>query len=473
MPTLEFLTFSGDPKIALRDEKLRRAIKSTATRSTRSSESQRVASHHESQSKATKKTTQQGGVRRFRFKSRHPPPAVSNALVALQQATSPSDSRLPFWDSIVRPLEGDAWKLLHYYRYYFRPNSWAINARKDWFTFVIEDQAATHATLSFVSLNRDLETGRVKSPMTLHHRMRAMQLVQTGIRKADPHLNDALIGAIALLAITEGLEGQTIASLTHVEALEKLIELRGGSLKIQHNEALLRLVAWAVLCRRPAIPYATDLSKLLESEEYLSVPTFELEGIPFASSFHESIYHVLDKPAQHLIRLLNLLPDYYPNDDTPSRQRQKTSRLIYLIEQQMRVTSTEALSPLADVLHSATHLYIYLVLRQIPHRTSFVQKRSFMLKSALDAVNNLSTGQYKFTEAFRLVILWATTIHYCSHLPNQGIKEEAFQLKQAMIMCEAFEYEKLVFNLRKIAWIGDFCESELLGLIEKLAYVRI
>lgn len=460
MPKFEFLTFSSHPQVALQDETLRRAIRATATRATRSRESQRVAVSHELRSKASKQASQKGGTNRFRLK-----PSVS--LVESQPPAASSELSLPlnkhvsFWYSIVAPLGGEAWRLLQYYRCFFRPNSWAINAKHDWFTFIIQDKAATHATLSFVSLNRDLEEGSKVSSWTLHHRMRAIQLIRDGIENASSHPTDGLIGAVALVAITEGLEGDSLTSVAHVKALEKLVELRGGAKEIKHNEALTRLVAWADLCRTSNVSDGTQLSTLLNDEKDLTQSETDPKPSEGLLHFHETAY-------LELIQSLNLLPNNHPNDATPPAQRQTTSRLIYRIEQQIGrfryhhcVSCEGTMGLLARALHCAAHLYVSLVLRQIPRRTSLVTRRSWIVGITLDPLfDSIISGQHP-DEMSRIVTLWATTVRFCSLPSERRTLEDISQLRQLMKICGVNTFESLVEVLKRITWIDEFCEVDL------------
>lgn len=61
----------------------------------------------------------------------------------------------------------------------------SLNAKSDWFSFLISDAATAYGTLSLVSLNRDLERGNAVSVVTLYHRALAMNLGRERLGNLD------------------------------------------------------------------------------------------------------------------------------------------------------------------------------------------------------------------------------------------------------------------------------------------------
>ena len=78
-----------------------------------------------------------------------------------------------------------------------------MDGKQEWFAFVIEDPVSTHATLALVGLNRDLEEGNTVSRSSLHHRTAALKLIREELESSISLPKDSLIGAVALLAVTE------------------------------------------------------------------------------------------------------------------------------------------------------------------------------------------------------------------------------------------------------------------------------
>lgn len=471
---LPFLTFSSDPKSALQDPHVRRVIRVTATQSTRARRRSDFSEQQHLQSNATLSASLKASKSRFRIKSAkprlEPPPDESKPV---QHSPAP---QICLWDPIVEPLGGGSWQLLHYYRFDFRPNSWALTPKQDWFAFIIEDAAATHATLSFVSLNRDLEMDGAVSAWSLHHRTRALQIIRTELKKTMTTPKDSLIGAIALLAITEGLEGQPRSSSAHAEALATLIRLRGGFEKLQRNEALSRLVAWADLCYSSSSNSSTAPPTLLEKNDVKLETKSSLSKDQISSVFHQSLREVLPVEMADLILLLNKTPTHPPTDQTSAQERQAVSHRIdninqILLKLQLNLSKSQfdPSSPILRVLCCATHLYISLVLRQMPQRTKIVVKRTEVLREALDALNSNENSVHTNTEVFAVIKLWALTVHFCSIQVSDRTRERIKELSLAALSADVNNLADLQEKLSMIAWIQPFYQTELRLVISHLS----
>lgn len=119
-------------------------------------------------------------------------------------APAPAQHHLPALDPLVSSLGAHAWELLHHCkcvlysrndgttwrlmlnsdRYHFRPSSIAIYPKKDWFNFGITHPALTQATLTLVSMDRDLNSQTSASATTIYHRTAAIrhirELIESG-----------------------------------------------------------------------------------------------------------------------------------------------------------------------------------------------------------------------------------------------------------------------------------------------------
>lgn len=80
----------------------------------------------------------------------------------------------------------------------------SLNAKSDWFSFLVSDAATSHAILSLVSLNRDLDRGNAVSSATLHHRSNAIQHVRRRLGNVnDRREREVLAGTVAILAMAD------------------------------------------------------------------------------------------------------------------------------------------------------------------------------------------------------------------------------------------------------------------------------
>lgn len=79
----------------------------------------------------------------------------------------------------------------------------AINAKKEWFQYVITHDATTHATLAQVSLDIDFVRGQPASIATLYHQAEAIRLARTLVGESSESALQVLAGTAALLITTE------------------------------------------------------------------------------------------------------------------------------------------------------------------------------------------------------------------------------------------------------------------------------
>lgn len=462
---LYFITLSTeDAEPITQNPVSRRLIRTRAARAAKSYYANGLSAQHHEQSIAASSASQRGGMNRFRSR-----PASAKAKGASTGTfLSPLNDRLSVWDPLVSPLGRQAWELLHYYRYSFRARSWAINAKKDWFAFIIEDPAATHATLSFVALNRDLEEGTTVSAWTLNHRHKALQLVRRELAKEQTLPKDALIGAVALLAITEGLEGHSSSSSAHVNALSNLIHLRGGLAQLQSNEALSRLVAWADLCHVSTFSSGPRLPSLFNQADVV-IDQFESDT---QENVSYTLLYALERSMPtnvfKVVKLLGAVPRHPPTETVTPQERQNVSRLIYHINQSLlsihyadTAFDDGPVGKLARTLCYAAHLYISLVLRQMPRRTKVVVERVVRLSEALHELESVTVWDKLMIESYLVISLWAQTLHFCSLVPAAQVVMQRSELKRLLSAFAIKNIEQFYQQLSKISWIRSSFDDEL------------
>lgn len=456
---------SGDPKPRVRDARSRRLIRTKAASAGRSHDTDERAADHHKQSIAAKTVSQRGGMNRFRAQR---PSATTTLFLNTNDDVSPLDHQLPVWSPVISPLGDQAWNLLHYYRFVFRSRSWAIHAKKDWFAFIIEDPAATHATLSFVALNRDLEQGTTLSAWTLSHRYKAVQLIRRQLGEERGLPRDAMIGAVALLAITEGLEGRAASSLAHAEALAKLVSLRGGPTRLQSNEALVALVAWANLCHVSTFSNGPRPSSLFpEADDDPGSETIEAYADE-QSKGPSTMKQVMPKRVFRVVNMLGMVPIYPPSEATTPEERQNVNRLIHHINQTLLLIHHEEAAfftgpagRLAKVLCYAAHLYISLVLRQMPRRTTVVVERAVRLGAALYELESIVVWDKLLIELYLVISLWAQTLHLCAVPSSQRQELPLVGLKSILKTLGITDLEQFNHHLGRISWVRSSFDDEL------------
>jgi hypothetical protein len=77
-------------------------------------------------------------------------------------------------------------------------------------------------------VSSDVMLGRqVTSPRALHHLSNTYRCISHNIQK-DGNPSDPTIAAVMSMALHEDFRGHPIRSKVHVDALERMIDLRGG-----------------------------------------------------------------------------------------------------------------------------------------------------------------------------------------------------------------------------------------------------
>ncbi|KFZ09186.1 hypothetical protein V501_05677 [Pseudogymnoascus sp. VKM F-4519 (FW-2642)] len=92
----------------------------------------------------------------------------------------------------------------------------------------IADQALFHATLFFAAAHFDILHGQSSSSDTLMHRGKAIHLINMNLSSSADRLSDSTIGAVTLMAIYEIINGNLKDLNLHMDALKKMVTLKGG-----------------------------------------------------------------------------------------------------------------------------------------------------------------------------------------------------------------------------------------------------
>ncbi|KAJ9608509.1 hypothetical protein H2200_007497 [Cladophialophora chaetospira] len=186
--------------------------------------------------------------------------------------------------------------LLQYYYTSFWTNSYAINPQGSWINVALTDSATMHATLNLVAIHRRDRFSIDLSKVYFQHRGKAMKIIASRLNDPKDSLNDATIGAVAILATSDNeFDWSRETQMSHSKGLSRLIALRGGIEALSTNEHVQRVVAWADLLQsaihgtglQAKIPSSVRLPSSNEPETSISWPGMSetasdslLEGLP-------------------------------------------------------------------------------------------------------------------------------------------------------------------------------------------------
>ena len=101
--------------------------------------------------------------------------------------------------------------------------------------------------LVVASAHLEVLTQELISQESLFYESEIARVVNERLGRGNLALNDSTIVAVTLLAASESIRGNTEKLLIHVDALEKLVALRGGIEKLGFNGLLQMTISWVDL----------------------------------------------------------------------------------------------------------------------------------------------------------------------------------------------------------------------------------
>jgi len=87
------------------------------------------------------------------------------------------------------------------------------------------------------------------SPQALYHFSGAYRGIREGLQHFGGSPSDTIIAAALSMAIHEDLNGQLDRGTLHLDAVQRMIELRGGIDQLEHNPILLHKICRCVTQR--------------------------------------------------------------------------------------------------------------------------------------------------------------------------------------------------------------------------------
>jgi hypothetical protein len=390
--------------------------------------------------------------------------------LTLQQAwTAPSApaQNLPFLEPWISEVGGTAWELLHHYRFHFRNTSVAIHPKKDWFCCFITHPATTHATLTLVSLDRDLNRGRSVSPETVYHRAAALRharaLIANGLQMSDDDLA-TLAGCVAVLISADSLEGNIDSATKHMIGLRSIVMNGKGMYAFTNNEPLMQWIYWALISYESTWHAPKELPELFCVEEIDGEPE-TCECVKAGEdcrleALRLKLGHVVAPEMLEILQQLHHLPQQTLSGELSASVDNKNSRRLYRIEQQLlrtKLPEKEDEWPYTSLVHSAAHLYVSCAARNLPKGSAFVRdlhrKTVQLLQDRL-----IHASVQPTTNEQRLLLLWASQLAgQCdTNVTDMRWRLVTMALLRKLEITDALELQQL---LRTIVWPVEFSRA--------------
>ncbi|KAF2803680.1 uncharacterized protein BDZ99DRAFT_467814 [Mytilinidion resinicola] len=97
-----------------------------------------------------------------------------------------------------------------------------------------------HSTLASVALYSDLTTEGITFRIeALRHKQEAIKGINAKLNSHEG-ISDEVVGAVATIASFENLYGAYNAAQLHIDALKRMVMMRGGINAFAHNDGLVR-----------------------------------------------------------------------------------------------------------------------------------------------------------------------------------------------------------------------------------------
>ena len=293
------------------------------------------------------------------------------------------------------------------------------------------------------------------------------------------------------------MQDDQISSTAHLKGLNKIIALRGGFGAFSGIKVLQRVIAWCVASSnivflryacQLTLPSRSRRSYYLRWYNLLSLPPLPPLSRPYFDE-QDQIYEDIEISMQQLTtnddyagiiscELIDVLDGFqviasYPTQTlrTPS-QRLHISQAILDVEYKLMLLHQNHLSELAGLSSTfttlakpfqlAAQLYVLLVLRQLPARSSVVQKYAEPLAAELlpAKLSWSSLDQRRSTE-WRALLIWILVLLLVATFDLQARHRLISLLVSLSDMTGIEVQQQVVRSLRDVAWIDGIFEEEL------------
>ncbi|KAK5996199.1 hypothetical protein PT974_04628 [Cladobotryum mycophilum] len=359
-------------------------------------------------------------------------------------------------DSFSLHLGPESQELIFYYHQAFSMNSVALDIEADCLFYSAVDLALFHSVLYMIAAERDLRTGTSDSAASLHHGGEAFRLINQHLQ--DGALHDTTIAAIAIIATRENLNGRFDLSDVHMTGLELMIKKRGGIKNIKGIHR--RIVTWSDFCcsaTRYRQPRFARLPITTERSIQFSLAAFEILA-------PEDVFGVFSPivPVFESLRQVSLTLNA---GDGSTLDRATISLQIYNIEYDVLllkesdiavVEPNRWLAPEATLLKIASHLYLYLVIRDLPTGSSVFQNLVGRLQAVLEGQNE---AWWELHGERQNWLLWILFMGYGA----AGEREEKWWfVRNLMLVCRnlgIIASDELTAALRRILWREAWCKD--------------
>ncbi|KAH8894730.1 hypothetical protein GQ53DRAFT_839682 [Thozetella sp. PMI_491] len=346
--------------------------------------------------------------------------------------------------------------LVKYFLTRFNLNINTVDKERTWFSWAAADPLIMRATLSLAAAFWAAGAPNISPALQwegLRQRTEAIREVNSQLA-AQPAISDTLIATVATLCNAAAVEGNFHEAHMHIKAVERLVGLRGGALAFRDNFWVARAVTW------------TDIQTASGIGRRALFPLIDnLEGVHLADSLayeacHPSLSHLgsIDTSAGSLQRIFLLLRQallcktYYTSAASKVRTVLNAAEIEILNHLHDHAAALEPKR--FKIVLSATHVFLYVAMRQFPYSSPMVKVLLNRLKNAL-RITESDHGTWQEGDP---ALLWALFVGAAASHDATDEMGEWFSLRfRVMTSTLGVDYpQQIVDYIEKFIWDEGF-----------------
>ncbi|KAH0427423.1 hypothetical protein CcaCcLH18_09704 [Colletotrichum camelliae] len=335
--------------------------------------------------------------------------ATSRSLESVTQASSlppwvqrlGSDNADPF-NTLPIPSNSSVDSLVRYFITRFNLNSTTIDQQRPWFPYAMQSALIMRVTLALAAefLTATMPSLDPKLQREGYHQKgEAMRIIRTRLesRESAKSASDDLsvLAGVAMLGSVEAFQGHFAAAEVHLTGLHSMMEARGGPDTIKHDYILCRCINWI------DIQVASGLGRIPK------FPMFHtLDQVSLPSSV---VNRAMTPSLRHLDRLGGHNPDESnePRKIFVSLRQAICSQAGAVSADDIRIVMNTADGSILHFLYverrtatpvqkrflvlvAAAHVFLYVVLREIPTTGHMIRLLVARMRAALDDADSIA-----------------------------------------------------------------------------------
>ncbi|KAE9566840.1 hypothetical protein CGMCC3_g17017 [Colletotrichum fructicola] len=321
-----------------------------------------------------------------------PRQSLQNSLEFVTQASLPpwvqrlgSDNADPF-NTLPIPSNSSVDSLVRYFITRFNLNSTTIDQQRPWFPYAMQSALIMRVTLALAAefLTATMPSLDPKLQREGYQQKgEAMRIIRTRLesRESAKSASDDLsvLAGVAMLGSVEAFQGHFAAAEVHLTGLHSMMEARGGPDTIKHDYILCRCINWI------DIQVASGLGRI---PKFPMFHTLDQVSLPLLGGHNPDESNEPRKIFVSLRQAICSQAGAVSADDIRIVMNTADSSILHFLYVERR-TATPVQKRFL-VLVAAAHVFLYVVLREIPTTGHMIRLLVARMRAALDDADSIA-----------------------------------------------------------------------------------